>query len=76
MAYITIEEVAARLCVCKRTAESMLAGGAIPAPVRIGRLRRWDSDLLDAWMRERAEAAAAMTPGSAPRRGPGRPRGS
>ncbi len=68
--YIDLDEVAAEMGICRRTAETLLARGGLPAPVRIGRVRRWDRDMIAEWLRAQAQAAAEQC---APC-GPGRPR--
>ena len=55
--YIDLNEVATRLSVSRRQAELMLSRGEIPAPVRIGRLRKWHSALLNEWMLDQARRA-------------------
>ena len=78
MRMLSLKEVAARLGVCLRTAEKMLAEGRLPKPVRIGRLRKWSEDQIDAWI---VAEVSRVNGGSAPAapaprpRGPGRPRG-
>ena len=78
MRMLDIDEVAARLGVCRRKAEQMLAEGRLPKPVRLGRLRKWSEGQMDEWIV--AEVAQAQVIGgsavpAAPRpRGPGRPR--
>ena len=66
-----IDEWCSRLQICRRQAELMLSRGELPAPIRIGRLRRWTGEQIDAWLARRTEEAAHG--GVAP--GPGRPRG-
>ena len=66
-----IEEWCGRLRICRRQAELMLSRGELPAPIRIGRLRRWTGEQIDAWLARRAEGAACQEIA----RGPGRPRG-
>ncbi len=65
-----IEEWCSRLQICRRQAELMIARGELPAPIRIGRLRRWTGEQIDAWLVQQAEAAAHGPVVS----GPGRPR--
>ncbi|MHB8257119.1 MAG: helix-turn-helix transcriptional regulator [Acidiferrobacterales bacterium] len=66
-----IEEWCNRLQICRRQAELMIARGELPAPIRIGRLRRWTGEQIDGWLTRRTEEAAHGQ--SIP--GPGRPRG-
>ena len=77
MRMLNIDEVAARLGVCRRTAEAMLAEGRLARPVRIGRLRRWSDEQIDRFIvAEVARAGGSVVPAEPVqrRRGPGRPR--
>jgi excisionase family DNA binding protein len=75
MRMLSLKEVAGRLGVCARTAETLLAEGRLPKPVRFGRLRKWSEDQIDAWI---AAEVARVNGNEAPvvsrPRGPGRPR--
>ncbi len=62
-----IEEWMTRLDLSRRRVEQMLACGDLPPPIRLGRLRRWTDDQIDAYIRGRVEA---MSPSR------GRPRSS
>ncbi|MHC4414655.1 MAG: helix-turn-helix domain-containing protein [Planctomycetota bacterium] len=71
---------AGRLCsVSGRTWQRWSSEGAVPAPVRIGRRRRWRTDELRQWVaagcpaRERWELRAASAKQPAPGIGPGAP---
>lgn len=68
-----INEFARRLRISRRMTELLLARGELPAPVRLGRLRRWADDQIDSYIRKRVEALGGDGTG---RRGPGRPRDS
>ena len=72
MQAFSIEEWCSRLQICRRQAELMLSRGELPAPIRIGRLRRWTGDQIDGWLARRAEEAVHGPVVS----GSGRPRGS
>ena len=75
MQMLSLKEVAARLGVCLRTAETMLAEGRLPKPVRFGRLRRWSEDQLDAFIVAEVARVNGNEAPAVPRpRGPGRPR--
>ena len=75
MRMLDIDEVAARLGVCRRTAEAILAEGRLPRPVRFGRLRRWGEDQIDTWIAaEVARFSGGPAAPAAAGRGPGRPR--
>jgi excisionase family DNA binding protein len=75
MRMVDITEWMARLRVCRRQVEIMIARGEIPAPARIGKLRRWSDTQIDQWIAARTEAVQAGGSGTivppAPR---GRPR--
>ena len=73
MQLLTLNEVAARLGVCRRTAENLLASGRLPPPIKFGRARRWADDQLDAMIKAEVERAGGYSmPAVLPRRG--RPR--
>lgn len=75
MQMLNLNEVAARLGVCRRKAETMLAEGRLPKPVRFGRLRKWADEQLDEFIRaEVARVGGGPVPAAPPSRGPGRPR--
>ena len=73
MQAFSIEEWCSRLQICRRQAELMLSRGELPKPIRIGRLRRWTGEQIDAWLTQRIEEAeqgpATRCPGR-PRSGP------
>ena len=76
MQLLTLDEVAARLGVCRRTAENLLASGRLPRPVRFGRVRRWADEQVDAMIKaevERAGGGVGFSMPAVPRRR-GRPR--
>lgn len=76
MRMLSLKEVAERLGVCLRKAETMLAEGRLPKPVRFGRLRKWSEDQLDEWIAAEVSRAGGSVVPAEPerRRGPGRPR--
>ncbi len=75
MRMLNLDEVAAQLGVCRRTAEVMLAEGRLPRPVRFGRVRRWSEDQIDTWIAaEVAQLGGGSPIPAARRRRPGRPR--
>ena len=57
MQMLTLDDVAARLGVCRRTAETLLAGGRLPKPARFGRVRRWSDAQIDAFIQAEIERA-------------------
>lgn len=77
MQMLTLNEVAARLGVCRRTAEVLLAEGRLPPPVRFGRVRRWSDAQIDQFIQEEIDRVAGTpspVPPQQPRSGRGRPR--
>lgn len=48
---LDINGVAERLNVCPRTVDTLLAAGELPPPIRVGRLRRWDAETVEAHLR-------------------------
>ncbi len=75
MQLLTLDEVAARLGVCRRMAENLLASGRLPPPVRFGRARRWSDAQVDGFISAEVErAGGSLMPATRARRGPGRPR--
>ncbi len=74
MKMMNMNEVAARLGICRRTAEALLANGRLPQPVRFGRLRRWlDVQIEEFMIQESEKAGGRATPAAANR---GRRRGN
>lgn len=73
MQLLTLNEVAARLGVCLRMAENLLASGRLPPPVRFGQARRWADEQVDAFIKAEVERAAGYSM-PAPRARRGRPR--
>ena len=49
---LTIEEVARLLRISPRKFEDMIKAGCAPAFVRMGRLRRWEPEVVKAWLKE------------------------
>ena len=75
MRLLSLDEVAARLGICRRMAENLLASGRLPPPVRFGRARRWGDEQLDAFIKAEIERAGGhVMPATRARRGAGRPR--
>ena len=74
MQLLTLNEVAARLGVCRRTAENLLASGRLPQPIRFGRVRRWADDQLDAMIKGEIERAGGYSMPAPQVRRRGRPR--
>ena len=73
MQLLTLNQVAARLGVCRRMAENLLASGRLPPPVRFGRARRWSDEQLDQFIKTEVERAGGYSmPTTRARRG--RPR--
>ena len=48
--FIQVREVAARMGCSWRTVLRLADRGAMPRGVKIGGLRRWDADQLEAWI--------------------------
>lgn len=53
---LTIEEVAQLLRISPRKFEDMIKTGLAPAFVRMGRLRRWEPEVVKAWLKENRTA--------------------
>ncbi len=66
-----IREWQARLKICRRQAEIMIARGELPPPIRIGKLRRWTDEQINGWISERV---ASSTPTTINHKHTGRPR--
>ena len=49
---LTAEEVARLLRVSPRKFEDMVKAGHAPSFVRMGRLRRWEPEVVKAWLKE------------------------
>lgn len=47
---LTKEQVAQRLNISLRTVYRLIQTGEIPAPVKLGKMLRWRTDVLDAWI--------------------------
>ncbi len=58
---LDLNEVAAMMRISRRHAETLLATGVIPPPIRYGRIRRWHPDLIAEWLRDSAEQAATTS---------------
>ena len=57
--YFAVAEVADYLGVSRRTIEYWVAAGIIPSVELPGRIRRFDREAIDAWVRSRAVPARA-----------------
>ena len=59
-ALLNVKQVAARLHVSERTVWSMVSKDTLPPPLHLGRLRRWEPEIIEAHLRaKRAEATRA-----------------
>ncbi len=47
---LTKEQLATKLAISTRTVYRKWMSGEIPAPVKIGSVIRWRSDVIDAWI--------------------------
>ena len=56
----TVNQVAQALGIGERTVWKFSACGELPAPIRIGRLRRWDRQEIDDWIARRRAGADKM----------------
>ncbi|WP_368860149.1 helix-turn-helix transcriptional regulator [Chitinimonas prasina] len=54
--HLTARQLAELLNVSKRTLETLIADGQAPAHYLIGRTRRWDPVVVQAWVAERTAA--------------------
>ena len=54
---LTVKEVAAMLHLGERSVWKFSACGEFPAPIKIGRLRRWDHRDLDDWIAQKRSEA-------------------
>ena len=59
---LTVREVAKILDCSPRHVKRMAKGGRMPAPTRLGRLLRWDSSKLDAWIADGCPEAGSARP--------------
>ena len=73
MQLLSLNQVAARLGICRRMAENLLAAGRLPPPVRFGRARRWSDEQVDTMIKAEIERAGGYSM-PAPRARRGRPR--
>lgn len=64
---LNIHDVARMLQISVRKIELMVASGELPPPIRLGRLRRWRPDTIEAWL-------ANLVKAEPDNRGPGRRR--
>lgn len=53
---LTICEVANLLRISPRKLEDMIKAGSAPAYIRMGRLRRWEPEVVKAWLKENRTA--------------------
>lgn len=49
---LSILEVAARLGVSRSTVEALVEAGDLPAPIKVGRQRRWARVTIETWILE------------------------
>ena len=54
---LNVREVSTLLSLSERTVWKMASCGELPAPVSIGRSKRWSKDALEEWIGERHKAA-------------------
>ncbi|MHB1671626.1 MAG: helix-turn-helix transcriptional regulator [Acidiferrobacter sp.] len=66
--------MAARLGVCRRTVEKLLAEGRLPPPARFGRARRWGEGQIETVIQAEIERAEAGGRAQRARRGREQPR--
>lgn len=60
---LTICEVANLLRISPRKLEDMIKAGSAPAYIRMGRLRRWEPEVVKVWLKEnRADFAQTILP--------------
>lgn len=57
---ISAKELAERLGISIRTLEDLIVRGEIPSPMRFGRARRWEPELVERWIKKKAEDAAGV----------------
>jgi excisionase family DNA binding protein len=62
---LTMQDVARVLSVSARKFEQMVAAGEAPEHIRFGRLRRWQSDVVRAWIDLRQHHAQSPGDGQA-----------
>ena len=75
MQMLTLDQVADRLGVCRRTAENLLAAGRLPRPVRFGRVRRWSDEQVNEFIAaEVRQVGGGHSASASPPRRLGRPR--
>ena len=56
-ALVSTNELANRLGISVRMLETLIAKGQVPPFIKIGRLRRWHPERVDAWINERFSLA-------------------
>lgn len=62
---LTIQQLAKQLSVSTRMLENMILRGEAPPFIRLGRLRRWDPQVVKAWLEQKKRGnAEASTPNS------------
>ena len=54
---LTADETAERLRVCPATLSRLVRTGELPAPVYVGRQRRFVESMLSDWLREQTQGA-------------------
>jgi excisionase family DNA binding protein len=59
MEYMKSDELAAMLRISRRSLESLIKEGNVPPYVRVGRMRRWDPEIVSRWLLERTAAPIA-----------------
>jgi len=63
---LSVKDVAALLHLGQRSVWKFSACGELPAPIRIGRLRRWDLQGIEDWIAQK-RAEADKTRGNLPK---------
>jgi excisionase family DNA binding protein len=56
MQYMKSDELAAMLRISRRSLESLIKAGNVPPYVRVGRMRRWNPEVVSRWLLERTAA--------------------
>ena len=52
MKYLTIDEVCEALGISRDKLRDLEKAGSVPAPILVGKTKRWDADELDAFLKE------------------------
>lgn len=60
-ALLTIQQLAKQLSVSTRMLENMILRGEAPEFIRLGRLRRWDPQVVKAWLEQKKRGNAKTT---------------